>query len=258
MQDNWMQQKMMRGEVVLGLFCKMTDPTVYEIAGLSGFDFAIIDMEHGPISYETAQNLIRTCELAGISPVVRVPKNEEHYILKALDIGAHGVEVPEINTKAQAERLAAAARYYPQGQRGVCRYVRAAEYTKTPQADYFRRANQNTTVIGHLEGIEGVNNLDQILEVPGIDILFVGPYDLSQSLGIPGQVHDPGLLAKMSEIVAKAKAKGKLIGTFVESPEDARVWMDRGMSYVSCSVDVGLILDKFSSIVQAVGIRKSR
>ena len=257
MQDNRMQQKMMRGGVVLGPFCKMTDPAVYEIAGLSGFDFAIIDMEHGPISYETAQNLVRTCELVGISPVVRVPKNEEHYILKALDIGAHGVEVPEINTKEQAERLAAAARYYPQGQRGVCRYVRAAEYSKTPRADYFPRANQNTTVIGHLEGIEGVNNLDQILEVPGIDVLFVGPYDLSPSLGVPGQVHDPGLLAKMTEIVAKAKSRGKLIGTFVESPDDAKVWIDQGVSFISYSVDVGLILDKFTSIVQAVGIEKS-
>lgn len=256
MKDNWLKQKMEQGQWVLGPFCKTTESAIYEIAGLAGFDFAIIDMEHGPISYETAQNLIRVCELAGVSPIIRVPRNEEHYVLRALDIGAHGVEVPEINTKEQAEKLAEAARYYPEGKRGLCRFVRAAEYSHTPKAEYFQRANQNAMVIAHLEGMEGLKNLDEILEVKGIDLLFIGPYDLSQSMGIPGQIHDPGLIAKMSAIVAKAKSKHKLVGTFVESPEEATTWINQGVSYISYSVDFGLILDKFSSVVKAVSDQK--
>lgn len=247
-----MKEKLSQDKVVLGLFCKLTDPAIYELIGLAKFDFVIVDMEHGPISYETAQNLIRTCELVGVSPVVRVPKNEEHLILRALDIGAHGVEVPEINTREQAQRLSEAARYYPAGKRGVCRFVRAAEYSRMPKRDYFKFANQNVTVIAHLEGIEGVNNLDQISGVAGIDVIFIGPYDLSQSIGIPGQVHDQLVNETMSSIVGRAKAKGKAVGTFVESPEDAKGWIEKGVIYVSYSVDVGLILEKFPSVVKAV------
>lgn len=252
MKDNWLKQKVSQGKWVLGPFCKSIEPAIYEIAGLAGFDFVIIDLEHGPISYETAQNLIRTCELVGVSPIVRVPRNEEHYILRALDIGAHGVEVPEINTKEQAERLVEAARYYPEGKRGVCRYVRAAEYSRTTKAEYFKKANANTLVIAHLEGLEGLKNLDQILEVKGIDLLFIGPYDLSQSMGIPGQVNHPELIAKMGAIVEKAKSKKKLIGTFVESPEEAVTWINHGVSYISYSVDLGMVLDKFSDVVKRV------
>ena len=252
MYHNKLRQKLQKREVVLGPFCKLSEPAIYELAGLAGFDFAIIDLEHGPLSYESAQHAIRACELAGVSPVIRVPKNEEHYILRALDIGAHGVEVPEINTKKEAENLAKACRYYPKGNRGVCRFVRAAEYSRMPKAEYFKFANENLTVIAHLEGVEGVNNLDAILEVEGIDVLFIGPYDLSQSMGIPGEIEHPDLVAKMISIVEKAEAKGKIIGTFVETPEGAKEWIQRGVKYISYSVDVGLILDKFTSVVQAV------
>ncbi len=252
MKNNLMKEKLSQNKVVLGPFCKLTDPTIYELVGLAKFDFVIIDMEHGPISYETAQDLIRTCELVGVSPVVRVSKNEEHLILRALDIGAHGVEVPEINTREQAQKLSIAARYYPAGNRGVCRFVRAAEYSGMMKNEYFKFANQNVTTIAHLEGIKGVNNLDDILEVAGIDVIFIGPYDLSQSLGIPGQIHDPVVIETMCTIVEKAKAKGKAVGTFVESPEDAKIWIEKGVTYISYSVDVGLILEKFSSVVKEI------
>lgn len=252
MKTMWLKEKMASKGMVLGPFCKLTDPSVYEALGLAGFDFAIIDMEHGPISYETAQELIRACELAGVCPVVRVPKNEEHYILRALDIGAHGVEVPEINTRGQAEALAEAARYFPRGRRGLCRYVRAAGYSSIPSSEYIPQANGNVTIIAHLEGKEGIENLDEILAVDGIDVIFVGPYDLSQSFGIPGEVHSPLLIEKMASIVERARARGKAVGTFVETVDDAKSWIARGIAYVAYSVDVGLIYGRFAEIVGAV------
>lgn len=251
MKKQTLMEKMVKHLPVLGPFCKLTEPAIYELAGLAGFDFAIIDMEHGPISYETAQNLVRTCELAGISPIIRVSKNEAHYISRALDIGAHGVEVPEINNKEQAERLASAARYYPEGMRGQCRFVRAAEYSRMEKKEYYQFANKNTVVIAHLEGMEGIHNLDEILEVKGIDVIFIGPYDLSQSLGIPGETKNPLLIEKMKMIVAKALHKKKVVGTFVESVEDAKYWSDLGVAFISYSVDVGLIFGKFTEIVNS-------
>jgi len=252
MKKQILMEKMLNHTPVLGPFCKLTEPAIYELAGLANFDFVIIDMEHGPISYETAQNIVRTCELAGISPIIRVPKNEEQYILRALDIGAHGVEVPEINNKEQAEKLAAAARYYPEGMRGLCRFVRAAEYSRMVKKDYYQFANKNTFVIAHLEGTEGMNNLDEILEVKGIDVIFIGPYDLSQSLGIPGETKNAQLIEKMKLIVNKALAKNKIVGTFVETVEDAKYWSSLGVAYVSYSVDVGLIFAKFKEITNAL------
>ena len=247
-----LKERLYRGEMVVGPFLKITDPAIVEIAAHGGFDYVIIDSEHGPISMENAQNMIRAAEATQITPIIRVLRNDPELILRALDIGAHGVQVPEINTKQQAEALVQACRYYPAGRRGVCRFVRAAQYSKQGTEVYFTSANESVTVIAHLEGIEGINNLDSILEVEGIDVLFIGPYDLSQAMGIPGQVDHPDLVRNMTSIVQRAKGKGKIIGTFVESPQAAHEWAARGVKYISYSVDVGMILDQFSAVVQAV------
>ena len=247
-----LKKRLYQGELAVGPFLKITDPAIVEIAAYAGFDYVIIDSEHGPISMESAQNMIRAAGAAGITPIIRVLKNEPELILRALDIGAHGVQVPEVNTREQAEKLVEASRYYPQGSRGVCRFVRAAQYSKQPKDEYFRSANETVTVIAHLEGVEGISNLDAILEVEGIDVLFIGPYDLSQSMGIPGQIDHPDLIENMISIVQRAEAKGKIIGTFVETPQAAREWAERGVKYISYSVDVGMIFETFSAVVQAV------
>lgn len=243
------QTKLETGKPVVGPFCKMADPTVYELAGLAGFDFAIIDMEHGPLGYETVQQLVRTCEMAGIASVVRIPANRAEYVQRALDIGADAVQVPEINTADDARRLVTAAKFHPLGQRGVCRFVRAARYTRLPKTEYFDTANRRQQVIVHIEGKVGFDNLDAILGVDGIAVIFIGPYDLSQSLGIPGQTEHPRIRETMSDIVRRSRAAGKSVGTFVESVEQASFWMGQGVGYIAYSVDVGLILNAFSEVV---------
>ncbi len=252
MQNNILKEKMMSGRPVLGPFCKISDPTVYELAALAGFDFAIIDMEHGPSGFETAQQLVRTCEMRGIGSVIRVPANRAEYVQRALDIGAHAVQVPEVNSAADARRLVAAARFFPQGQRGVCRFVRAAQYTRLQKSEYFKTANRDQQVIAHIEGRTGFDNLDAILEVAGIDVIFIGPYDLSQSLGVPGNTGDELVQKAMADIVRRSRAAGKKVGTFVESAQQAEFWMAQGVGYIAYSVDVGMILQSFTEIVQAV------
>lgn len=247
-----LEQALSDGRPVLGPFCKMGEPMIYELAGLAGFDFAIIDMEHGALGFETALNLVRTCEGAGISPVIRVPANRPELVQRALDIGAHAVQVPEINSAEQARQLVEAARYHPEGRRGVCRFVRAARYADIPKADYFPYANRMQKIIAHIEGKEGFENLDAILAVGGIDVIFIGPYDLSQSLGIPGQVDHPRLRKTMSEIVRRSRAANAAVGTFVESPRQAAAWIRQGVTYVSYSVDVELVRTAFASVVASV------
>lgn len=245
---NNLKERLKNQESVLGTFLKITDPAIVEIAGYAEMDFIIIDMEHGPINVESAQNLIRAAEVVDICPIIRVTRNEETDILRALDIGAYGVEVPQINTKSEAEKLVAAAKYAPQGQRGVCRYVRAAKYSSESIERYFKTSNEENVLIAHLEGEEGLRNLEDIISVPDIDVIFIGPYDLSQSLGITGEVNNPKLINEMEKIVDKCKTANKVVGTFVENIESAKQWKEKGVQYLAYSVDVGLLYEAFKSI----------
>lgn len=230
-------------KISIGPFSKSSDPSIIECIGLAGFDFIIIDLEHGPNTIESAQNLIRTALLNEMTPIVRVSENNESSISKALDIGAQGVQVPQINNKEDAIKAATAAKFSPLGKRGVCRYVRAAGFSSKDKTLYFEESNQNTLVILQIEGKEGIKNLDSILDVNGIDIIFMGPYDLSQSLGVPGQTNHPKVINAMKMVVDKANTKGKIIGTFVETPEDFKIWKDLGVLYLSYKVDVGIFYD---------------
>ncbi|MBE0478696.1 aldolase [Candidatus Aerophobetes bacterium] len=250
MRENKMMRELKEGRVVYGPFVKITDPATVEIAAYSGFDFVIIDLEHGPHSIEGAQNLIRAAELSDITPVVRVLENNPTHILRALDIGAQGIEVPHISNKEDARKTVRAARFSPQGERGLCRFVRAANYSSVPSDEYIPKENEEIVVIVHIEGVEGVKNLRDILEVEGIDIIFLGPYDLSQSCGVPGKVDHPAVAEKMEEAVRIAKEAGVKTGTFVDNLEQAKRWKKAGVQYISFSVDVGIYYEACSQIVK--------
>lgn len=225
-----------------GMFCKSCDPAFVEVIGHAGFDFAILDMEHGPADFCTVQNLVRACEATHLLPVVRVDSLAEEKISKALDIGAAGVQIPQISTAEQARRAVRAARFFPQGERGVCRFVRAAEYSAKPRDEYFTQAGQVLTIL-QLEGVAAVRNVDEILSVPGVDIIFIGPYDLSQSIGVPGQTTHPKVLQAMETILAKAKEKNVLVGTFTDSAQTLEMWVRSGVQYISHSVDAGVFYE---------------
>lgn len=249
MKKNHLKKTLQDGKVVLGPFLKFTDPAVVEIMGFAGFDFVIIDEEHGPISMESAQNMIRAAESVNITPVIRVGNNDEALILQALDIGAQGIEIPQINSRSDAVRAVKSVKYSPQGERGVCRYVRAANYSSMDKFEYFKSANDETMIIAHIEGVEGIDNLDEILSVPGIDVIFIGPYDLSQSLGIPGEVNHPLVVEKMKEVILKCKENKVAVGTFADDVETAKSWISLGVQYMAFSVDVGIFYETSKNII---------
>ena len=239
----------LRTKGVVGPFMKTGDPAFVEVAGYAGFDFVILDMEHGPVDIFNLQNLIRAAQIAGIVPIVRTPDSNETSISKALDVGAMGIQVPQVSNAEQAESVVNAAKFSPQGNRGVCRFVRAADYSAKDRFEYFKDANENLVII-QLEGTEAINNIDDILAVDGIDILFIGPYDLSGSLGLVGQVDHPDVHAAMKKITEKVSAKGKHVGTFVDNEKNAKLWRNNGVSYISYSVDVGIFYEACADIVK--------
>ena len=196
----------LKSDGVMGIFSKTCDPGFIEVLGYAGVDYVIIDLEHGPNSVERAQNLIRGAQVAGIMPIVRVKESCASVMGEVLDIGAGGIQVPQITTRAEAEAVIKRTKFAPMGERGVCRFVRAAKYSAKDRFEYFKDENEKVTVL-QIEGQEGIDNIDDILTVDGIDVLFIGPYDLSQSLGVPGEIDNPLVDEKMLEIVDKCKKK---------------------------------------------------
>jgi 4-hydroxy-2-oxoheptanedioate aldolase len=181
--------------------------------------------------------------LSGAAPIIRVRENADTMITRALDTGASGVQIPQINTVESARNAIHAAKFYPEGYRGVCRFTRNAEYSNIPKEKYFLKANENTLVILQIEGMDGVRNIDLILEEQGIDILFLGPYDLSQSLGLTGQVTHKKVLSVIEEIAKKARDKGIAVGSFADNKETILLHKGLGIQYLSSYIDTGLIYE---------------
>lgn len=223
----------------LGPFMITSDPAFVEAAGHAGYDFVLLDMEHGPGTFENLQNLIRAANVAGVCPVVRVPRGTDIWIDRALDVGAGAVLVPQIDTAEQARAVVSAAKFSPVGTRGTCRFVRSAGYGAVPGAQYFSQA-QETVVIIQAEGKKAVENLDEILDVPGIDVIFVGPYDLSSSLGHVGEIDHPEVIACIQGIIEKANAKGVKLGCFADTVEGGKKWRDMGVKFIGYSCDTYL------------------
>lgn len=254
---NEFKSKLENGEFVYGVFVKTSDPMFNEIIGISGYDYVILDTEHGPTDIENQQNNIRACELRGILPIVRVPYIDDNVIGKALDIGAMGIQISQIRCAEDVKKVIKYAKFYPEGERGVCRFVRAADYSSLNRNAFFKKENEKIIII-QLEGKEAIDNLDEILEVDGYDIIFIGPYDLSQSLGVPGQISHPKVLAAMVDIVEKAKAKNKVIGTFTDDYSMVEKWKSLGVQYISYSTDSGIFSDASKNILRnlkSVGIK---
>ena len=243
-------RKKLRHGAVFGSFMKTSDPAFVEIAGHAGMDFVVLDMEHGPVGLGDMQNNVRAAQLTGVMPIIRVAGLNEQLISQALDIGAAAVQIPQIYTSEQAERAVRYAKYHPEGERGVCRFVRAAGYSSAPREQYFEKANRDTLVIIQVEGSKAIDSVDEILAVEGVDIVFIGPYDLSQSFGVPGRTSHPKVVSAMEDIVKRAEKLGVVTGTFTDSPETLKTWMNAGVKYLSYSVDVGIFYEACAGLVQ--------
>ena len=251
MRENQLKRKLKRGEVVLGPFINCAYPAFIEICGHAGFDFAVIDMEHGALNTLVAEDLCRAADCVGLAPIVRIRKNDAPQIQRALDIGSAGVQVPQIETQSDAADVVRGAKYSPLGSRGLSFYTRAGVYAAAG-TQITNQLNEESLIVIHVEGIRGVENIEEIVSVPHIDVIFLGPYDLSQSLGIPGQVQDSRVIDLMQKCVTTIRNAGKAVGTFTDNPETAKQWIDAGVQYIALGVDVGIFLRACEGLVKAV------
>ncbi|MFZ5945779.1 MAG: HpcH/HpaI aldolase family protein [Bacillota bacterium] len=238
--NNKIKKKLQAGEVVVGSILSVNSPDVAEVLSLAGFEFVFIDMEHGSMGVESITNLIRAVELRGTIPLVRVTENTPALILRTLDVGAYGLHVPQINNKQDAEKMVRSAKYSPLGERGTA-LPRSAGYGTYRLDDYQLMANEQTLLVPHIENIKGVENLQEIVKVPGIDVIFLGPYDLSQSMGIPGQFTNPKFEQVIQQCLNTILDEGLIAGYFVNSVEDAQKRIAQGFKYIVYSIDMVML-----------------
>ena len=237
MRKNDVKSKLAEGKTCLGGWVTIGHPSVSELMGALDFDWILIDCEHGPLSVETAQLLLQGMAASSAVPFVRVPDGEPATIKRALDIGAMGVVVPLVNDKAAAQRAVQSVKYPPEGIRGIG--VPRANMYGLDFEQYVAHANEEIMTIIQIEHAGAVANLDEIVTVPGIDMLFVGPVDLSGSYGrvvVTGEMPDEVKQA-IATIVSTAKRAGIPLGCWVPNAEVARQRVSEGFQFVGISTD---------------------
>jgi len=242
-----LKTKLKTKEHLIGTFVQIPSPAVVEIAGYSGFDFVIIDLEHGPFGIEMATDMVRAATVSNTTPIIRVSKNDPFLIGQALDVGAEGIMIPQITGAEAAVNAIKSMKYGPEGIRGTCPCVRAAKYTGT-DASYFKKANEDAVTILLLEGKEAIDDICKIVAIPDIDVIMIGVWDLSSSLGIPGQVDSPLVLEKVKVIMSEAKARAIDLGFLWIRPCEAKKWAGLGIKFLP-TVDSTLIAEQWEKII---------
>jgi 2-keto-3-deoxy-L-rhamnonate aldolase RhmA len=232
-----LKKKIVSGQPTYGSWITLGHPAVAEIMAQAGFDWLVVDLEHSAITIGQAQSLIQVIELAGVVPFVRLTNNDPHQIKRVMDAGARGIIIPMVNTPEEARAAVAATRYPPSGCRGVG-LGRAQKYG-FGFVDYAARLDRETIVVVQIEHIKAVDNAEAILSVPGVDAFLVGPYDLSGSLGVPGQFEHPKMRIAIQRIHAAARKTGRTAGFHVipPSPEEVSRRRREGFAFLAVSLD---------------------
>jgi len=236
-----LRQKILDLELVIGSWITLAHPAIAEIMAGAGFDWLAVDLEHSVITLREAEELIRVIDLAGVFPLVRLTSNNSDQIKRVMDAGSHGVIVPMVNSAEDAEQAVQSVKYPIRGKRGFG-LARAQGYGAR-FTDYLKWQNEHSIVIVQIEHIDAVNNLEEILSVDGVDGYIIGPYDLSGSMGIPGQFDHPDLqqaIEKIHEVGNELKMAG---GIHIVEPDvsQLREKIEQGQKFIAYSVDIRMI-----------------
>lgn len=239
-----LKERLRAGETTVGSWVTLAHPAIAEIMAKAGFDWLVVDLEHSVVSIGEAEGLIRVIELCGIPPLVRLSGNDPVQIKRVMDAGAHGVLVPMVNSREEAEAAVRSVKYPPRGARGVG-LARAQGYG-TRFEEYAARLERESLVIVQIEHIRAVERLSEILAVEGVDGFLVGPYDLSGSLGVPGQLEHPSVIGALKEVRCIADRCKAVSGYHVVStePEPVVEKLHEGYRFLGYGADMLFLGDK--------------
>jgi 2-dehydro-3-deoxyglucarate aldolase/4-hydroxy-2-oxoheptanedioate aldolase len=250
MKENKVKRILREGGTVLGtMIVEFTSPETARMLAAAGFDYIFIDTEHGAFNHESVTDLIRAGRSMDLTCIVRVPDNAYHLIARTLDLGAHGIMVPRTETREQVENIIQAAKYPPWGVRGCGIRPIITDYELSSIPDQIEHLNKDTIVITQIESGLAVDSIDDLLSVEGVDVALIGPNDLSISLGVPGEHMHPTMIEAIQKVVDACAKRGIASGIHVRDMSVLQFWMERGMKFITCDTDVGLLI---SAAMQAV------
>ena len=229
--------KMKKDKTVFGTWCMLPSSSVVDVIARTGVDFIILDLEHGSLSWETAEDMVRSAQLHQCQAIIRVGDDHENTILHALETGCEAIMVPHVSTVAEAEKIVEAARYFPKGKRGLSPYTRCHGYTHMELDKSMSRHAEERLVGVLVEGREGIDNLSGIASVDGIDLIYLGMYDISQSVGLPGQLEHPEVMAQLDKCLDIIIKSGKYAGTFSRDIDLCKKFRDQGFHFIAYVAD---------------------
>ena len=253
MKPNLIRQRLAEGKVPVGhMIMEFATRGIAKIVESAGVDFVLLDMEHGGRDFGSICDLLAWFKSTPITPIVRVPATEYHFIARVMDAGAQGVMVPNVRSVEQARRVITALRFAPDGDRGLGLGGAQNDYIRPQPVEYMTEANQSNIFLCQIESTKAVDSIDDIASLPGVDNLWVGHYDLSQSMGIVGQLENPVFVDVLRKVADAAKRHGKSAGIQPDSVAQAREWMDLGFNVISYGVDHGVYSAALKAHAEAI------
>lgn len=251
---NMLKEKINNNETVIGTFLEIGSTGMVECLALGGFDYIIIDTEHGPFETESVMEFIGTAKRRGMTPLVRTKDASRPAVLKNLDVGAMGLIIPNIHSVEEVLQVVRYGKYYPAGERGVA-FGRGCGYgmeKEQPLDLFFDECNQETMLIPQCETTGCLENIETIAALPGVDGIFVGPYDLSTSMGKPGQFDDPQVAAAIERVLKACKAAEKPCFIYADTTAKSRAYFDRGFEAVTLSMDAILVIRAMKALIEEI------
>jgi 2-keto-3-deoxy-L-rhamnonate aldolase RhmA len=249
--ENTLRRVLASGGLAVGtMITDSRSPAIAAVLANAGFDFFILDTEHGSFSMETVADLMLMSRLAGITPIVRVPDGDYPWIARTLDAGALGIMVPRVRTLEQVQRAAQTMRYPPLGQRGMSGSRGNTLYRSMKMPEYAAKANEEQFLIVQIETREAIDQIEAILDVPGVDAALIGPNDLSLALGVAGDGEHPDQTAAIQKVVDAATRRKLPCGTHVRDMQNLKGWRDKGMRLLMYNTDFGFIAQAGAAAVR--------
>ncbi len=250
---NPLKAKLARGKAVWGTFVfEYGSPAVPRIMKAAGWDYILIDTEHASFGMETVGNLLHVSAAASLPAVVRVPEAQRSLLCRPLDAGALGVMVPRVESRNQAEQIVKYTRYFPAGDRGVALGTAHNAYQIVNGKQFIREANAELLIIVQIETQRGMDHLDDILSVPGLSVAYLGPHDLSTSMGRPGEVGHPRVVKAISAFLRGCKRHGVIPGIWVDSIRDGQAWVRRGARFMTYGADFSMVMERSKMVLEAL------
>ena len=251
--SNLVKEKLQNGKQVLGTFCSMGNPSCMECLGYSGLDYAIIDTEHGPFDTESAMDLVRAAENVGLTPFMRIADVTHKEIQRAVDMGVQGLIIPCLRTLEEVKAVVNFAKYPPVGNRGFIKGRGSGfgckDWSSGSVAEFCANSNEQVLVIPQCETVEMLEKIEEAVNINGVDGIFIGPFDLSISMGIPGDFDNPKFLAALDRIHSACRNANKYCFIFSSTNALAKKFLAEGYDSVTHSIDFTILIDAYRAVV---------